>query len=98
MKTPSPGKSLKSGNIGSKSAEFVVSSDSIVILTHSLTRSEGQYSSLRLRGSKYATKRKKLLATLFPGCLKIIGPLGFIIRPKIHVECKKKRINYILKC
>ena len=38
-------------NIGSKSAEFVVGSDSIVTLTHS----EGQHSSLRLFG-QYATK------------------------------------------
>ena len=38
-------------NIGSKSAEFVVGSDSIVTLTHS----EGQHSSLRLF-RQYATK------------------------------------------
>ena len=38
-------------NIGSKSAEFVVGSDSIVTLTHS----EGQHSSFRLF-RQYATK------------------------------------------
>ena len=44
----SPGKFQRSGNFGSKSAEFVEGSDSIVTLTHS----EGQHSNLRLRGSK----------------------------------------------
>jgi len=39
-KTPSPGKSLRSGNIGSKSVEFVVGSDYIVTLTYSLTKKD----------------------------------------------------------
>ena len=46
------------GNIGSKSAEFVVGSDSLVTLTHSLTHSQGQHSSLRLRGSKLQKRNK----------------------------------------
>ena len=44
----SPGKFQRSGKFGSKSAEFVEGSDSIVTLTHS----EGQHSSLRQRGSE----------------------------------------------
>ena len=40
MKTPSMGKFQRSGNIGSKSAEFVEGSECIVTLTHSLTSSE----------------------------------------------------------
>ena len=44
----SPGKFQRSWNIGSESAEFVKSSDSIVTLTHS----EGQHRSLSLRVSE----------------------------------------------
>ena len=51
-KTPSPGKFPRSGNIGSKSAEFVEGSDFIVTLTHS----KGQHSSLHLRGSRAVFK------------------------------------------
>ena len=39
-KTPSPGKFQRSGNIGSKSAELVEGSDSIVTLTHSLNQKD----------------------------------------------------------
>ena len=42
-KTSTPGKSLRSGNIGSKSEEFIVGSGSIVIFTCLLTHSEGQH-------------------------------------------------------
>ena len=52
---PSSSWLLKLPNIGSKSAEFVVGSDSIVTLTHS----EGQLTSLRLRGSQLQKQEKK---------------------------------------
>ena len=45
-KTPSPGKFQRSGNIGSRSAESVEGSDSIVTLSHSLTHSLTQKDSL----------------------------------------------------
>ena len=62
LKKPwSPGKSQGSGNIGSKLLEFVVGSNFIVTLTHSLAHSEGQRSSLRLRGSKL---QKQTTATI----------------------------------
>ena len=52
---PSTSCLLKLPNIGSKSAEFVVGSDSIVTLTHS----EGQLTSLRLRGSQLHKQQQK---------------------------------------
>ena len=46
LKKPwSPGKSQGSGNIGSKLVEFVVGSNFIVTLIHSLAHSEVQHSS-----------------------------------------------------
>ena len=71
LKKPwSPGKSQGSGNIGSKLLEFVVGSNFIVTLTHSLAHSEGQRSSLRLRGSKLqktseSSKCNECLSKLF---------------------------------
>ena len=53
-------KELKSGNIGSKSAEFVVGSGSIVTFIHSLTQKE-QHIRVRARGSKLQSKCKLLL-------------------------------------
>ena len=54
---PSSSCLLKLPNIGSKSAEFVVGSDSIVTLTHS----EGQLTSLRLKGSQLQKQEQKML-------------------------------------
>ena len=56
---------LRSENIGSKSAEFVVSLDSIVTPTHSLTQSEGQHNSLRRRHSK---QQKNDVSSSFVDC------------------------------
>ena len=55
-KTPSPGKFQRSEYIGPKSAEFVEGSDSIVTLSNS----EGQHSSLRLKGRKIKKKKKQI--------------------------------------
>ena len=67
-RTPYPGKFERSGNIGSKSAELVEGSDSIVTLTHS----EGQHSSLRLRGSKLqkSSRNKQQLQSKFTAAFK----------------------------
>ena len=53
-KIPSPGKSVRSGNRRSKSAAFVCGPQILLLVTftHSLSHSEGQHSSIRLRSSK----------------------------------------------
>ena len=53
-------KELKSGNIGSKPAEFVVGSGSIATFIHSLTLKK-QHSRVRARGSKPQSKCQLLL-------------------------------------
>ena len=57
---PRKKKELKSGKIGSKSAEFVVGSGSIVTFIHSLTEKK-QHISVRARGSKLQSKCHLLL-------------------------------------